>query len=365
MIKILLPIILILFVYFVWQYPQLTNQITPPELVKQVSEVIPTTPANRSTDLITPPESKILKNDYHIYQSFNNCGPAAMSMALSYFGINESQNTLGQALRPYQVPGGDNDDKSVTLQEIADKAKDYNLLSYRRPAGNIETIKLFITYDIPVITRTWLKKDDDIGHFRIIKGYNDNTKQLIQDDSLQGKNLRYSYDDFNQIWKKFNYEYLVLVPNDKKEIAEKILGEDVDFKTAWTKAVKLSEEQLKADPNDVYARFNLSVALFNTEDFAGSAKQFERVEYLISFRTLWYQIEPIQAYYQLGNYDRVFNLTERVLSNHNRAFSELYLLRGQSFLEQGNTQAAKIEFEKAVLYNSSLTAAREALESVK
>jgi tetratricopeptide (TPR) repeat protein len=365
MLKILLPTILILFVYFWWQYPQFTNQIAAPELIKQVSqEVSPKTNTN-SSDLLTPAESKILKNDYHTFQSFNNCGPAAMSMALSYFGINESQSTLGQALRPYQVPGGDNDDKSVTLQEIADKAKDYNLLAFRRPAGNIEIIKLFITYDIPVVTRTWLKKDDDIGHFRIIKGYNDNTKQLIQDDSLQGKNLRYSYEDFNQIWKKFNYEYLVLVPTDKKEIAEKILGEDLDFETAWTKAVKLSEEQLKIDPNDVYARFNLSVALYNIGDYKGSTNAFERVEYLISFRTLWYQIEPIQAYFEQGNYDRVFNITERVLSNHNKAFSELYLLRGKSFLKQGNKEAARQEFEKAVLYNSNLKEAREALESVK
>ncbi|MBP7928137.1 hypothetical protein KAZ57_03250, partial [Patescibacteria group bacterium] len=67
--------------------------------------------------LVTPPTSKVLSSDYHIYQTFNNCGPAALSMALSYFDIMVSQQVLGQALRPYQNAKGDNDDKSTTLQE--------------------------------------------------------------------------------------------------------------------------------------------------------------------------------------------------------------------------------------------------------
>src|SRR3989344_7034816 len=55
--------------------------------------------------LAQPTINKILNNDYHTFQSFNNCGPAALSMALSYYRINETQQKLGQDLRPYQVPG--------------------------------------------------------------------------------------------------------------------------------------------------------------------------------------------------------------------------------------------------------------------
>ena len=98
-------------------------------------------------------------------------------MALSYFGINETQQTLGQALRPFQNPQGDNDDKSVTLDELAKKAEGYRLLTYHRPAGDIEKLKLFIANDMPVITRTWLKLNDDIGHYRLIRGYDDNSRR--------------------------------------------------------------------------------------------------------------------------------------------------------------------------------------------
>lgn len=314
--------------------------------------------------LETPPTRKLLPNDYHIFQTFNNCGPAAMSMALSYYGIDKTQYELGQLLRPYQNPQGNNDDKSVTLEEIAELSKDYDLVPFRRPNGNIETIKLFITYDIPVITRTWLEINDDIGHFRVIKGYDDINEQIIQDDSLQGQNLKYSYTEFLELWEHFGYEYLVLVPKDKEEIAIQILGEDYDETLAWKKTVQLFERELRENPNDIYARFNLSVALYNIGSYEESVKEFEKVEKQLPFRTLWYQIEPIEAYYELGQYDKVFEITDRILGYHNRAFSELYLLRGRIYLKQDKPELAKEEFEKAIFYNTSMQEAVRALGSV-
>uniref|UniRef100_A0A7C4XIA9 Peptidase C39 domain-containing protein n=1 Tax=candidate division WWE3 bacterium TaxID=2053526 RepID=A0A7C4XIA9_UNCKA len=306
----------------------------------------------------TVPKSKTLINDYHIFQSFNNCGPAAFSMALSYYGINESQQKLGQELRPYQNPQGDNDDKSVTLQELADKSKDYGLTPFRRPNGNMELIKHFIALDIPVITRTWLKVDDDIGHYRVIKGYNDMEKTLIQDDSLQGKNLTYSYDELNELWKKFNYEYLILVPREKVNKITKLLGEDNE-KKAWEKAIQNTLAELEKSPDNIDARFNLSVAYYNVGNYQKSVEEFEKVEDKLSMRTLWYQVEPILAYYELKNYERVLSISERILNNNNRAFTELYILRGDIFKEQGKQEQAKQEYQKAVFYNVNNKTAQE------
>jgi tetratricopeptide (TPR) repeat protein len=93
-------------------------------------------------------------------------------------------------------------------------------------------------------------------------------------------------------------------------------------------------------------------------------REFEKVEHQLPFRTLWYQIEPIQAYYQLGNYDRALSIIDKVLNYHNRAFSELYVIRGNIYLKQGNHDAARGEFEQAVFYNSNLKSAQEALKSI-
>ncbi|MCL4366828.1 C39 family peptidase [Patescibacteria group bacterium] len=297
------------------------------------------------------PQTKLLKSDYQIFQTFNNCGPAALSMALYYFGIYKSQAELGADLRPYQNPQGNNDDKSVSLDELAQEAEKFGLIAYHRPAGNLNLLKQFIAQGLPVITLTLLKADDDIGHYRVVKGYDDQTAQIIQDDSMQGANIHFSYQDFNQLWQQYNYEYLVLAPKNQQATLERILGNNLDEKTAWEEAVKISQNQLKTDPENVTARFNLSVALYHVGDYQGSIDQFSKAQNKLPFRTLWYQIEPIQAYYQLGDYQQVFVLTDQILGGGNRAFSELYLLRGQIYLHQGNTTAAKEEFSKAVFYN--------------
>lgn len=285
-------------------------------------------------------------------------------MALSYYGINESQEVLGQSLRPYQNPQGINDDKSVTLAELAEKAKDYGFIPYHRPHGNVEIVQYFLAHDMPVVTRTWLEENEDIGHYRVLKGYDNATGEFIQDDSLQGKDLRYSYDSFLTLWEKFNYEYLVLVPKEKQQLAKAILGENSDEQTAWKNAVTHAQQQLEQNPNDTSAQFNLSIAYYHIGDHQKAVEAFEKVEHQLSSRTLWYQIEPIHAYAALGNYDRVFALTNQILNNHNRAFSELYLIRGNIYKNQGKRQAARAEFEQAVFYNQNLKAAHDTLASV-
>jgi predicted negative regulator of RcsB-dependent stress response len=52
------------------------------------------------------------------------------------------------------------------------------------------------------------------------------------------------------------------------------------------------------------------------------------------------------------------------MNNHNRAYSEIYILRGNVYKRQGNKDAAKKEYEKAVFYNKNLTAATTVLTSL-
>jgi hypothetical protein len=353
----LMTIFLGLLLHGIIRYALNTYGTTPllPKLIPS-KQTVPTLPLL--------PEKKVLVNDYHIFQTFNNCGPASLSMALSYFGIHETQQTLGQAIRPYQIASGDNDDKSVTMDELAYKAREYGLLTYHRPNGDITLLKQFITHGIPVITRTWLHVHEDIGHYRIVKGYDETTQEIIQDDSFENKNLRYSYADFLSMWSKYNYEYLVLVPSDKQQLAESILGENVDFLTAWKHALENAQTEAARHPDDMYVEFNVSVAAYYAEDYKQSIAAYEKVADKLPFRTLWYQIEPIQAYYELGEYDKVFAITDKVLNNQNRAFSEFYLIRGNIYKKQGKLEEAKQEYENAVKYNVNLKAAKDALASI-
>jgi len=132
----------------------------------------------------------------------------------------------------------------------------------------------------------------------------------------------------------------------------------------WGQAVKRNNEILQQNPNDIYSRFNLSVAYYHLKDYEKSVKEFEMVESQLPFRTLWYQIEPILSYYELKNYNRVFSITDKILGNYNRAFSELYVIRGKIYQNQGDPENARSEYEKAVFYNNNLKEAQELLNSL-
>lgn len=309
------------------------------------------------------PSSRVIPGELHVFQTFNNCGPASLSMLLSYYGMQVSQAELGNKLRPYQVPGGDNDDKSVMLSELAKESEERGFTAYHRPGGNVLLLKHFIANDIPVLVRTWLKSGEDIGHYRVIRGYDDTTGEFIQDDSLQGKNLRYSYDDLLSLWQAFSYEYVVIIPPGKEDLARTILSDDIDEKIAWQRTKEQLLGELKKDPDDVYNLFNMSVAMFHLGDYSQSVSYFEKVESRLPFRMLWYQIEPIEAYYRDGQYDKVLTITDTILNNHNRAFSELYYLRGLIYKERGQTRDSIREFELARKYNSNFQPAINELSS--
>lgn len=300
-----------------------------------------------------PPEQKILSGGTHVFQTFNNCGPASLSMVLSYFDQHITQDSLGRELRPYQNAQGNNDDKSVTLQEIASKAEELGYVAYHRPAGTMELVQQFIAKDIPVITRTWLSPEEDIGHYRVIKGYDMSRRRLTQDDSLQGKNVEYSYDDFTIIWRAFNYEFLVLVPPEKRLEVEHILGEKLDETRAWQHALELAKQQTEKNPNDVYAQFNQLVAHYHLGEYQQTVALYEKIKNQLPPRMLWYQIEPILAYFRIGEYQTVLHMTQAILESQNRAFSELHWLRGKTFEKLDQPSEANAAFELAKLYNTS------------
>lgn len=311
-----------------------------------------------------PGDQALLQNPKHTYQTFNNCGPATLSMILSWYGKDVSQKELSNKMRPYQHPRGDNDDKTIFTSEFVYWAKNYGFESLERVNGDIDLLKTFTTNGIPVVVKTWLKVNDDIGHFRIVRGFDENKKTIIQDDSYHGPNKRISYFDFLSMWQPFNYNYIIVYPDEQKDLVEAIIGKEVDESVAWTNALKRSQKESELDPENVYPWFNMSSADYHLGEYQRSVEAFETVENSLPRRMLWYQIEPIRAYKALGNYQRVFQITDNIINNGNRAFSELYQIRGEVYLSQGDKQKAREQFETAILYNINFVLAKESLEKL-
>lgn len=319
-----------------------------------------------------PGNSALLENPKHIYrgatsfayQSFNNCGPATLSMMLSWYGQKVSQTELGEKMRPFQNPEGDNDDKTIFTYEFVDWTKKYGFESFGRVNGDIELLKTFTTNGIPVVVKTWLHVNDDIGHFRIVRGFDESKKVIIQDDSFEGPNKKISYFDFLSMWQPFNYAYIIVYKPEQEDLVLTIIGEEIDEKIAWGNSLSRANQESELDRENVYPWFNMSTSYYHLEDFENSIAAFEKVENRLPRRMLWYQIEPIQAYKELGNYGRVFQITDNILANGNRAYSELYQLRGEIYIAQGNKEKAREQFELAILYNQNFEPAKLSLESL-
>lgn len=322
----------------------------------------------------TPPPSYALPQSRFVSQSFNNCGPASLSMVMSMFGTFVDQETLADRMRPFHNPAGGVDDKSIFAEEFVTYAEENGFKALQRPNGDIELLKKFVANDIPVVVRTWLNMSEDIGHFRIVRGYNDETRTILQDDSYQGPNLSYTYDDFLAMWQPFNYGYILVYPPEKQAVVEAILGEDKEAATAYRSSIERAEEEIEScggdsspsAQNDIscaYPHFNIASANYYLGNYEETISHYEQVASRLPGRMLWYQIEPIQAYQKIGQDEAVFQLTDRILNTGNMAYSELYQMRGEIYKKQGNTALARQEFEKAVRYNVNYRPAKEALES--
>ena len=312
----------------------------------------------------TPGNSALVTIPTHTYQTFNNCGPATLSMALSFYGVNVSQKELGEAMRPYQVASGDNDDKTIFTHEFVDWAKEYGVEAVGRVNGNIDTLKTFTANGIPVVVKTWLNMNEDIGHFRIVRGFDESKQVIIQDDSYEGRNRKIPYYDFLSMWQPFNYAYIILYKPDQEELIKAIIGGEWDGIVDWQNSLTRAQKETELDAANPYPLFNQSMAYYYLGDYQASVSAFERVENQLPRRMLWYEIEPILAYQKLGDYGRVFSIIDKILNNGNRAFSELYQIRGEVYLEQGNPEAAKREFDQALLYNKNFSPAYNSLKTL-
>lgn len=366
--------ILILLVIFYFFLQQISAAFKNPKAVFQNPQIITSATLPTSTHTPTPSPTPYIEikqpgkfvqipTKKSVYQTFNNCGPAALSMLLDFYGINISQQTIADTLRPFQQIQGRGDDKSVTLDELAGYASGYGLIAYHRPGGDVNKLKLYLANGIPVLVVDWLDKDGGFGHYRIIKGFDEASQQIIEDDSIYGMNQKLSYGNFEKSWQVFNYQYLIIVPPEKKDLVLAILGEESNEQVAYQKALLKAQSEYSNNPQNAYPLFNQSINKYHLGNFDQSIQYFEQAKSRLPFRLIWYQIEPIESYLKLKKYNEVFALTNSIFRSGNPAASELYLLRGQAYQEQGKLDLAKKEFEKALYYNNNSDAAKQALES--
>jgi hypothetical protein len=125
-------------------------------------------------------------------QTLNNCGPASIAILLGYYDHWITQLTVNEHVPPGASPC-----------QIANYFFRYDLRArpYWSPRSDVTPIRLLLANGIPVIANQLLEENSRIGHYRVIKGYDDASGVFITDDPLQrkGPDDRLTYEAFDRL----------------------------------------------------------------------------------------------------------------------------------------------------------------------
>lgn len=319
------------------------------------------------------PVRVILEGVRHEYQKFNNCGPATLAMALSYWGWQGDQLTTRAALRPNHARV---DDKNVNPWEmVAFSNQQPGLRALMGVGGELELLKGLVSAGFPVIIEIGIQPQpkDWMGHYLLISGYDDAKEQLITQDSLSGSNLPVNYAQLEDGWRGFNDAYVVVYPQVREGQIREILGEQFEQENQLVKATeKASLEIPQLEGRDqFFAWYNLGSSLTALGNYADAAKAYDRAFEIYAtipeqdrpWRMVWYQSGALEAYYHTARYQDVITLGNQTLdSAGGPVLEEVFYWLGRAREATGDLEKAIYDYGKAVEINPDSTPARQELE---
>ncbi len=297
-------------------------------------------------------------------QGWNNQGAAALSMALSYYGWDQNQDTAAHWLKP------NIEDKSVNPWQMAYYVNTYtgNQALYRM-GGTVDLLKSLVEAGFPVIAAVGLDAAEDewLGHYQVIMGRDDDN--VLVYDSYLGSNddqgRPYADADFDAAWRQFNRTFIVMYEPEREKDLRAILGEYVDPWYGYNAALEQSRDEIAQNEEDQWAWFNQGTALGVLGDVQEAAAAYDKaLELGLPYRLLWYQFGPFEAYYQLGRYDDVIALADSVLDN-TIYIEEIHYWKGMALVQQGKFDEALESFQTALQMNANYFPAQQMLRLIE
>lgn len=299
-------------------------------------------------------------------QTWNNCGPATITTALSYFGWVQDQDYAKSFLRPNR------EDKNVSPSELAGFVTEQSQIdAVWRMGGNIDLLKSLISAGFPVIIERGMmfEANDWLGHYQALVAYDDGQGVFYAYDSFlgngTGEGVPMRYSELNEDWRAFNRTFIVIYQPSETSLVQSILGDYWNADYAAEIALEAAQEDARANQTDGFAWNNMGTSLVELERYqeAATAYDLARQAGNLPWRILWYQFGMFEAYYNIGRYDDVISLAQ---SNLNQAeeLEESYYWRGMALVAQGSNGDAATNFRTALRYNPNYDAARDALDSL-
>lgn len=343
-----------------------------PTSVDPAASLVPSMTPTLAPSPTPIPGQFLLEGIRHEYQQFNNCGPANLSMALSFWGWDGNQSDTGGYLRHSSF------DKNVMPSEMLSfilEETAYQALT--RVGGDLEIIRQLLAAGFPVVIEKGYDPPDDdwMGHYLTLNGYDDEQQIFTAQDSLIMPDYPLPYDVVEQRWRDFNHVYLVVYPSESASEVASILGQQFNQADNYEQAIQKARQEIdELDGRDLYfAWFNLGSNLLAQEDYAGAAAAYDQAFTVYTtipederpWRVMWYRDGPYEAYYHTGRYQDIINLANTTFfALGEYTLEESFYWRGMAKQALDDYNGAVFDLKKAVELNPRFTPAVLALEEL-
>lgn len=343
-----------------------TESAALPTAELAVAEPFPTDSPARAL-AVSLPSSAFIYGLRSIQQTWNNCGPANITQALSAYGWQEDQTYAAQYLKP------NDEDKNVSPGELVNFVNTHTgVRAITRIGGDMDLLKALIAANFPVIIETTFTPEgyDWIGHYQTLVGYDNAASSFYALDTYlgagpNGAGIPEGYLQFDRDWRAFNRAFIVVYEADREAVVQQILGDRADLTLAAEHALEVARSEARLDPQDAFAWFNMGTALTRLERYEEAAAAYDQaINKRLPFRMLWYQFGPFEAYFNVGRYSDVLSLAQNNLTSGADLVEETHYWMGRVYEAQGETALAATAYRRALTKNPLYTAARDALSRV-
>lgn len=291
------------------------------------------------------------------YQTFNNCGPANLSMMLNYWGYLTSQGDLKPFLRPSR------EDRNVNLFEMRDYVNaNTPMRAVLRFGGDLTLLKRLVSAGFPVLLERGHTdpKDGWMGHYSIVNAYEDDRQRVHIPDSLVG-NLYLSYEDLMKDWLHFANVYLVIYPTDREAKLFAILGSQADEVVNLQKALdQLTDTIYETSGQDqFFAWYSKGTILTEMGRYPEAAEAYDQAFIIYPtldlkerpWRLTWYQEGPYLAYFEVGRYQDTLNLAIKTIDDTTEdSLPETWWWAGKAAAVLGLNEDAANYFKQALFW---------------
>lgn len=150
------------------------------------------------------------------FQTYNNCGPSALSSVLGFYRVHIGQDVIQRTTRT--------GDAFMQISAIAPELARFKLKTIAVRQGQPAQVKRLLSLGIPVIVLQWFDRPGHINHFRVVRGYDDQARVFWVSDSMVGPLAYLSYHSFEVLWNTQARQMFPVYPEGYDAVVRKLIG---------------------------------------------------------------------------------------------------------------------------------------------